>query len=98
MGFVISKISSYFGLGTFRLYLVHLRNHERLKSCTEDLNINLRSPRHTIHEYQCYFFTCGGGGGEVKQTTFHYETMQYTEIFSSVRNENFMRKNDILKF
>ena len=61
-----------FGPGTFRLYLVHVRNRKRLKSCTEDLNINLRSPRHTINNNDTFLYV-GLRGGEVEQTTFHYE-------------------------
>ena len=35
----------------------------------------------------------------MEQTTFHYENHAiFYEIFSSVKNEKFMRKNDILKF
>ena len=43
---------------------------------------------------------CMWGWGEEKwnKQLFITKTMQYTEIFSSVKNENFMRKNDILKF
>ena len=62
-----------FGPGTFRLDLVHVRNRKRLKSCTEDLNINLlRSPRHMININDTFLYV-GVGGGEVEQTTFHYE-------------------------
>ena len=60
-----------FGPGTIRLF-VHVRNRKRLKSCTEDLNINLRSPRHTLNINDTFLYV-GLRGGEVEQTTFHYE-------------------------
>ena len=63
-----------FGPGTFRLYLVHVRNRKRLKSCTEDININLRSPRHTINFNDAFLYV-GVRGGEVEQTTFHYHAI-----------------------
>ena len=86
-----------FGPGTFRLYLVHVRNRKRLKSCTEDLNINLPSPQHTININDTL---CMWGWGEEKwnKQLFITKTMQYIEIFSSAKNEKFMRKNDISKF
>ena len=52
-----------FGPGTFRLYMAHVRNRKRLKSCTEDLNINLRSPRHTININDTFLYV---GVGEEK--------------------------------
>ena len=57
-----------FGPGTFQLYLVHVRNRKN----TEDLNINLRSPRHTININDTFLYV-GLRGGEVERTTFHYE-------------------------
>ena len=45
---------------------------EKLKSCTEDLNINLHSPRLTININDAFLYV-GVRGGEVEQTTFHYE-------------------------
>ena len=86
-----------FGPGTFRLYLVHVRNRKRLKSCTEDLNINLRSPRHMININDTFLYV-GVGEEKWNKQLFITKTMQYIEIYSSVKNENFMRKDDILKF
>ena len=70
-GLCYFKIFIVFEPGTFRLYLVHVRNRKRLKSCTEDLNL-LRSPRHMININYTFLYV-GVGGGEVEQTTFHYE-------------------------
>ena len=78
-----------FGPGTFRLYLVYVRNRKRLKSCREDLNIiNINDT----------FLYVGLGEEKWNKQLFITKTMHYIEIFSSVKNENFMRKNDILKF
>ena len=52
-----------FGPGTFRLYLVYVRNRKKAK---------ILSPRHTININNTFLYV-GVGRGEVEQTTFHYE-------------------------